>query len=66
MTANETSFIKKIAFSFGRAFVASLIVTLPGIWASPNFQTGKAFAISAIIGAVAAGFRAIQHATIDT
>lgn len=59
-------FWKKIVLSFLRAFVASLVITVPGVLASPNFDTAKALGISALIGGVAAGIRAIQHLFVDT
>lgn len=52
----------KLLLSFARAFVGALIITLPGVLASPDFSTGKALAISALVGAVTAGVRAVQAA----
>lgn len=48
------------AESFLQAFVASLIVTLPGVAGAPNFGTMKGIAVGAIIGAFNAGLRALQ------
>lgn len=58
-------FWKKVVLSFLRAFVASLIITVPGILSSPDFSAGKALGISALIGGVTAGIRAIQHFFIE-
>ena len=60
-----TPFVKKIGLSFVRAFAASFIVLVPGILAAPSFSAAKALAIAAVIGAVTAGIRAIQHFFID-
>lgn len=43
-----------------RAFVGSLCVTLPGVFMAHSLNTGTALATAAIIGAVTAGFRALQ------
>jgi hypothetical protein len=48
------------AESFLQAFVASLIVTLPGLAGAPNFGVMKGLAVGAIVGALNAGVRAIQ------
>lgn len=48
------------ADSFLHAFVASLIVVLPGIAGAPNFATEKAFLVAAVVGAFNAGVRALQ------
>lgn len=58
MSAEE--FAKKVAFSFGRAFVGSFVVLVPGILAAPNFTAGKAAAVAAVIAALTAGVRAVQ------
>ena len=46
--------------SFAQGFIASLIVTLPGITDAPDFSTGRALLVGAILGAVNAGIRAVQ------
>jgi hypothetical protein len=48
------------ADSFLQAFVASLVVTLPGIFGAPDLTTGKSLAVAAIFGALTAGARAVQ------
>lgn len=58
-------FAEKLAWSFARAFGASLVVLLPGIWAAPNFDAAKALAISALVASITAGFRAAQHVLVD-
>lgn len=44
---------------FGRAFVASLIVFLPGILAATNFDGVVALGIAALAASVAAGFKVL-------
>lgn len=46
--------------SFVRAFVASVVVLLPGLLAAPDFATAKGLAIAAIIASVVAGLKALQ------
>lgn len=46
--------------AFSQAFVGSLVVTLPGALDAPDFATGKALAISAVIGALTAAVRALE------
>lgn len=53
-------FVLKVFWSFLRAFLASFIVLVPGILAAPNLTAAKSLAIAAVVGALAAGFRAIQ------
>ena len=48
------------AEAFIQAFIASLIVTLPGFAGAPNFATEKAFIVAAIVGAFNAAVRAVQ------
>ena len=58
-------FAEKLAWSFARAFGGSMLVLLPGVWAAPDFNAGKALAISALVASVTAGFRAVQHVLVD-
>jgi len=60
MSSNDSVFWKKVLLSFVRGVIASLVVTVPGILASPDFKFERALWISLLIGAVAAGFRAVQ------
>lgn len=46
--------------SFARAFLASLLVLVPGVLNAPNLSEGKALAVAALIAAVTAGVRALQ------
>lgn len=46
--------------SFARAFVGSLVITLPGVLDAPDVGTAKGLAIAVVIGAFTAGVRAIQ------
>lgn len=54
-------FLKRVALSFVRAFGASLITFLIGIAAAPDWSFSKAAAVGAIVAAVTAGLRAVQH-----
>jgi hypothetical protein len=60
-----TDFIKKLAWSFGRAFLGSFIVGIAGIAVVPDLSAAKALLLAAATGALTAGFRAVQHAVID-
>lgn len=48
--------------SFLRAFLGSLVILLPGALGAPNLHTGTGLATAALIGAFAAGIRALQGA----
>lgn len=48
------------ADSFLRAFIGSLVITLPGVLGAPDLATGRSLAVGAIIGAFALGIRALQ------
>lgn len=46
--------------SFLRAFLGSLAILLPGALGAPDIHTGTGLATAALIGAFAAGIRALQ------
>ena len=48
------------ADSFVRAFLATLLISVTGWLASPDFSTWKAVGLAAVVGAVTAGVRALQ------
>jgi len=56
----SADFVKKIALSFARAFLATLLVGAVGIAQSPDFSTAKAAGIALVVGALTAGLRAVQ------
>lgn len=49
--------------SFARAAISALIITLTGWLLAPDLTTWKAVITAAVVGALAAGFRAVQGAT---
>lgn len=53
-------FVKKVALSFARAFLATFIVGAAGVASSPNFTTAKAALIALVVAAITAGLRAVQ------
>lgn len=52
----------KLVLSFVRAFVGAFVVLVPGILSAPDFNTAKAAAIAAVVGAFTAAVRALQAA----
>jgi hypothetical protein len=48
------------ADSFARAFLGTFLTLAPGIYAAPNLDNAKAAAVAAVVGALAAGARAVQ------
>lgn len=52
--------VKRAAWTFGQAFIASFIVLAPGILAAPNLATVRALGISALLASVAAGLSALK------
>lgn len=58
--------IKRIAWSFVRAFLGVFIVGVAGVLASPDFSAGKAALIALVAAAVTAGIRAAQHVLLDS
>lgn len=46
--------------AFLQGFIGTLIVTLPGILGAPNLSTAGSLVVSLILGAFAAGARAVQ------
>lgn len=55
-------FLKRIALSFVRAFVASLLVFALGLAQAPDWTFSKSAGVAAIVAALTAGIRAVQHA----
>lgn len=53
-------FVKKLGFSFLRAFLGAFVAGVPGILAVPNFTAGKAALVAVGIASLTAGFRAVQ------
>jgi len=54
------AFVKKVALSFARAFLATFLVGAVGIASSPDFSTAKAALIALVVAAITAGLRAVQ------
>jgi hypothetical protein len=54
------AFVKKVALSFARAFLAAFAVGAVGIASSPDFSAAKAALIALVIAALTAGLRAVQ------
>lgn len=54
-------FLKRVALSFLRAFAVSLLVFATGFLQAPNWNDARAAWVAALIGALTAGVRAIQH-----
>lgn len=59
-------FIKKVLYSFGRAFLATFLVGITGLLAAPDWSAGKSAAVALVVAAVTAGVRAAQHVLVDT
>lgn len=60
MHSSMVVLLKACLLSFVRAFLATLIVLLPGVAMAPNFNLAKAAAIAALVAAVTSGLRAVQ------
>lgn len=58
----SSTFLKRIALSFLRAFGASLLVFAIGIAQAPEWSFSRAAGLAALVAAVTAGLRAVQHA----
>jgi len=54
------AFVKKVALSFARAFLATFLVGAVGLAQSPDFSSARAAGIALVVGAVTAGIRAVQ------
>ena len=61
----DKSFLKKLAFSFGRSFLGVFIAGLTGLLTVPDWNTGKAAVIALIMAGLTAGVRAVQHVVFD-
>jgi hypothetical protein len=60
----STTLLKKLAWSFGRAFVASFVVGIAGIAVVPDLSAAKALLLAATIAALTAGARAAEHVVV--
>ncbi len=54
-------FLKRVGLSFIRAFVASLLTFSLGLAQAPNWSFSKSAGLAALVGAITAGIRAVQH-----
>lgn len=54
--------LKKLAWSFGRAFVGAFIVGIGGIAVVPDLSAAKALLLAAVTAAFTAGIRAVEQA----
>ena len=52
--------IKRAAWTFGQAFVATFIALAPGLLAAPNLGEARALIVAALAASVAAGLSAIK------
>lgn len=60
----SSSLLKKLAWSFGRAFVGTFIVGIAGIAVVPDLNAAKALLLAAATGAFTAGIRAVEQAFV--
>jgi hypothetical protein len=58
--------LKKLAWSFGRAFVATFIVGIGGIAVVPDLSAAKALLLAAATAAFTAGIRAVEQALVSS
>jgi len=54
-------FLKRVALSFLRAFAASLLTFAVGLAQAPNWSFSKSAGLAALVAALTAGLRAVQH-----
>lgn len=52
--------IKRAAWTFGQAFLASLLTFAPGLLTAPNLSEAKALAVSALVASVSAALSAVK------
>ena len=62
MSFLSSALVKKLAWSFGRAFVGTFIVGIAGIAVVPDLNAAKALLLAAATGAFTAGVRAVEQA----
>lgn len=46
--------------AFVQAGLGALVITIPGVLAAPDLATGRTLGLAALIGALTAGFRALE------
>lgn len=61
MSLITTALLKKLAWSFGRAFVATFLVGLGGLAAVSSLSAAKAALLALLVAAVTAGIRAVEQ-----
>lgn len=59
MTAKTKQLLQKLYIAFIVGFLGALITCLEGLSSQPNFDWSRSAVISLIVGALAAGFRAV-------
>jgi len=52
--------VKRAAWTFGQAAVASFLTFAPGLLSAPNLSQAKALGLSALVGALGAGLSALK------
>ncbi len=53
--------IKRAAWTFVQAAVATLIIVIPGVMQAPNLSVAKGLAVTALIAALSAGISAVKN-----
>lgn len=53
--------LKRVAWTFVQAFLATLLILAPGILNAPNMDEAKALGLAALVAAIAAGLSAIKN-----
>lgn len=64
MSLLSNALLKKLAWSFGRAFVATFVVGLGGLAAIHSLSAAKAALLALLIAAVTAGVRAAEQVIV--
>lgn len=64
MNLLTTALLKKLAWSFGRAFVATFLVGLGGLAAITSLSAAKAALLALLVAAVTAGIRAVEQVLV--
>jgi hypothetical protein len=57
----SSTFLKRVALSFVRAFGASLLVFAIGLAQAPEFSFSRSAGLAALVAALTAGLRGVQH-----
>jgi hypothetical protein len=64
VTGSAKDTLKRTAWTFVQAFLAAVVILLPGILAAPNLSEAKGLVTAALVAGLAAGLSALKNLAV--